>query len=255
MSWGPREVARALDLPPGYTLVSLRERGDAFKHGLESAATAGAGTLVWVGRYDLVEFAVVLEPDEPLATARRAFFAGMNAMADAIAAHAPPEREVSFVWPDTVQFDRQLLGGARLGWPQGCAEDEVPAWLVFGVMLRAADMARLEAAMLSGDMSLTSTGFELVETEAMVGSFARHLMTGFDQWNESGFGPVAANYLARLSKGEFSGARGIDRNGDLLTRVEGSASPVRTSLLEGLSRCAWYDPGRGGPGSAATKPC
>ena len=35
------------------------------------AAKEGAGTLVWVGRFDLVEFAVVLEPDEPLATARR----------------------------------------------------------------------------------------------------------------------------------------------------------------------------------------
>lgn len=250
MSWGPGEVARALDLPPGYTLVSLRERGDAFKHGLEIAAEAGAGTLIWVGRYDLVEFSVVLEPDEPLVSARRAFFAGMNAVADAIAAHAPPEREVSFVWPDTVLFDHQLLGGARLGWPQDCADDQVPAWLVFGVMLRAADMAHLEAAMFSGDMSLTSAGFELAETEAMVGSFARHLMTGFDQWNETGFDPVAANYLSRLSRTDTSGVRRIDRNGDLLTRTEGSAPPVRKSLLEGLSRCAWYDLGRGGPGTA-----
>ncbi len=254
MSWGPEAVAQALDLPPGYTLVSLRERGDAFKHGLGLAADAGAGTLIYVGRYDLVEFAVVLEPDEPLASARRAFFAGMNAVADAIAAHAPPEREVSFVWPDTILFDRQLLGGARLGWPQDCDEDQVPAWLVFGVMLRAADMADLEAAMFSGDMSLASAGFELVDTEAMVGSFARHLMTGFDQWNESGFDPVAANYLLRLSKGETSGTRRIDRNGDLLTKVEAGASPVRAGLLQGLSRSAWYNPERGGPGAALT-PC
>ncbi len=252
MSWGPGEVARALDLPPGYTPVSLRERGDAFKHGLEIAEKAGAGTLVWVGRYDLVEFAVVLEPEEPLMTARRAFFAGMNAVADAIAAHAPPEREVSFVWPDTVLFDRQVLGGVRLGWPQDCAEDQVPAWLVFGVMLRAADMADLEAAMFSGDMSLSSAGFELVETEAMAGSFARHLMTGFDQWNESGFGPVAANYLSRLTRSSASGVRRIDRNGDLLTKVEGSAPPLRASLLQGLSRSAWYDPERGGPATALT---
>ena len=88
-----------LDLPPGYTLVALRELGDAFSHACEIAAEAGAGTLVWVRRYDLVEFAVVLEPDEPLRSARRAFFAGMNALADAIAAHRPPEREVTFDWP------------------------------------------------------------------------------------------------------------------------------------------------------------
>ena len=101
-----------LDLPPGYTLVALREYGDAFAHGCKIAGEAGAGTLVWVRRYDLVEFAVVLEPAEPLTSARRAFFAGMNAAADAIAVHCPPERDVAFVWPDTILFDGGLLGGA-----------------------------------------------------------------------------------------------------------------------------------------------
>ena len=46
-----------------YGEVALRELGDAFAHGCDIAAEAGAGTLVWVRRYDLVEFAVVLEPD------------------------------------------------------------------------------------------------------------------------------------------------------------------------------------------------
>src|SRR6476620_10178562 len=136
------DLEQALDLPPGYTLVALREAGDAFAHGCEIAEEAGAGTLVWVRRYDLVEFAVVLEPNEPLKSARRALFAGMNALADAIAAHCPPERDVNFDWPDTVMFDGGLLGGARLGWPQDCAETEVPPWLVFGVILRAAEMAQ-----------------------------------------------------------------------------------------------------------------
>ena len=64
-------LEQTLDLPPGYTLVALRELGDAFAHGCQIAAEAGAGTLVWVRRYDLVEFAVVLEPNEPLKSARR----------------------------------------------------------------------------------------------------------------------------------------------------------------------------------------
>src|ERR1700704_2176367 len=98
------DVEQKLDLPPGYTLVALRELGDAFAHGCAIAAEAGAGTLVWVRRYDLVEFAVVLEPDEPLVSARRAFFAGMNAIADAIAAHCPPERGGSFGWAGAVLF-------------------------------------------------------------------------------------------------------------------------------------------------------
>ena len=66
------EAEQTLDLPPGYALVALRELGDAFAHGCEIAAKSGAGTLIWVRRYDLVEFAVVLEPGEPLMSARRA---------------------------------------------------------------------------------------------------------------------------------------------------------------------------------------
>ena len=176
------DTEQTLDLPPGYTLVALRELGDAFAHACEIAAEAGAGTLVWVRRYDLVEFAVVLEPDEPLRSARRALFAGMNALADAIAAHCPPEREVTFDWPDAVRFDAGLLGGGRLAWPKACAEDEVPAWLVFGVILRAAAMAHVPEVQAAAGVSLLSEGFEMVETDAIIESFSRHFMTAFDRW-------------------------------------------------------------------------
>ena len=63
--------APQLDLPPPYRLITLREVGDAFAHACAIAADEGAGTLVYVGRFDLAEFAVVLEPDEPLRLARR----------------------------------------------------------------------------------------------------------------------------------------------------------------------------------------
>jgi biotin-(acetyl-CoA carboxylase) ligase len=242
------EAERALDLPPGYTPVLLRESGDAFAHGLTIAVQAGAGTLVSVGRYDLVELAVVLEPAEPLVSARRALFVGMNATADAIAAHCPPEREVNFAWPDSVIYDGGLLGGVRLGWPEDCAETDVPAWLVLGVMLRAVDLVSIEPGAMPGTVSLMGEGFEMVQTEAIVGSFARHLMIGFDQWNEAGFDPVASNYLTRLSKHKAGERRSIDRNGDLLISAPFDiGAAARTSLLDGLSRATWYDPGLRGP--------
>jgi hypothetical protein len=241
-------VEQTLDLPPGYTLVALREAGDAFAHGCAIAAAAGAGTLVWVRRYDLVEFAVVLEPDEPLVSARRAFFAGMNAVADAIAAHCPPEREVKFDWPDAILFDEGLLGGARLGWPADCAEDEVPAWLVFAVILRAADMAHISEVQAASGVSLLSEGFEMIDTDAIIESFARHLMTAFDRWNERGFEAIARDYLDRLAARGEGERRGIDGNGDLLVRAPvGKEPPQRSSLVEALGRAAWYDPQARGP--------
>jgi hypothetical protein len=244
----PGETEQTLDLPPGYTLVALRELGDAFAHGCDIAAEAGAGTLVWVRRYDLVEFAVVLEPNEPLKSARRAFFAGMNAVADAIAAHCPPEREVSFDWPDTVRFDAGLLGGARLGWPMDCAEPEVPAWLVFGVLLRAADMAHVPEMQAATGVSLLSEGFELPDTDAIIESFTRHLMTAFDRWNERGFEAIARDYLERLPKRKAGERRGIDINGDLLVSLPaGGGPPERTSLVDALAKANWYDPQSRGP--------
>src|SRR5215212_10188171 len=128
--------APALDLPPPFRLVTLREVGDAFAHACGIAAQEGAGSLVHVGRFDLAEFAVVLEPEEPLRTARRALYAGMTALADALAAHAPPEKPIAIVWPDAIRVDGGLVGGGRLGWPTDAADDDVPAWLVFGGMIR-----------------------------------------------------------------------------------------------------------------------
>jgi biotin-(acetyl-CoA carboxylase) ligase len=242
------DVEQTLDLPPGYTLVALREVGDAFAHGCSIAAEAGAGTLVWVRRYDLVEFAVVLEPDEPLMSARRAFLAGMNAAADAIAAHCPPEREVSFGWPDAIQFDGGLLGGGRLGWPKDCGEDEVPAWLVFGIILRAADMAHIEEVQAAASVSLLSEGFEMIDTDAIIASFARHLMTAFDRWNERGFEAIARDYLKRLPTRKAGERRTIDLNGDLLVAPPaGRGSPDRTGLVDALARADWYDPQARGP--------
>ena len=242
------DVEQTLDLPPGYTLVALRELGDAFAHGREIAASSGAGTLVWVRRYDLVEFAVVLEPDEPLSSARRAFFAGMNALGDAIAAHCPPERDVNFEWPDAIRFDGGLLGGARLGWPADCAEDAVPEWLVFGVILRAADMAHIEEVQAASGVSMLGEGFEMVDTDAIIESFSRHLMTAFDRWNERGFEAIARDYLERLPRRGDGERRAIDVNGDLLVRhATGKAPPERTSLLDALARAGWYDPHARGP--------
>ena len=150
----------ALDLPPPFRLITLREVGDAFAHAASVAAEAGAGTLVYVGRFDLAEFAVVLEPEEPLETARRALYAGLVALADALAAHAPPERPISFDWPDAVRVNGGLVGGARLGWPQGAPENKPPAWLVFGAMIRTVAMGEDEPGLRPLSAALEEEGFE-----------------------------------------------------------------------------------------------
>jgi biotin-(acetyl-CoA carboxylase) ligase len=235
-----------LDLPPGFRLIALREAGDAFAHAKAVAVQEGAGTVVHVGRFDLAEFALVLEPDEPLRTARRALYAGSAALADALAAFAPPERPIEFVWPDTVRVDGGLVGGVRLAWPEGATEAAVPDWLVFGVMIRTVAMGEGEPGLRPLSAALDEEGFDDVGAGRLVESFTRHLMVAVDAWKEAGFGAVAKSYLERLAR-EAGVRRGIDDNGDLLIWRATKSGVERRALLQELARVAWFDPTRGGP--------
>jgi biotin-(acetyl-CoA carboxylase) ligase len=242
-----RTAARpALDLPPLYRLVTLREVGDAFAYAKAIAAEEGAGTLVYVGRFDLVEFAVVLEPDEPLRSARRAFYAGCAALADALAVCAPPEKPIAFDWPDAIRVDGGLVGGARLAWPAAAAEDDPADWLVFGAMIRTVHMDADDAGLYPFAAALEDEGFADAGSGRLVESFARHFMAAVDAWQEHGFGEVAKSYLPRLPP-EKGVRRDIDDNGDLLVRRPGRTEAERRSLISALAAPSWLDPATGGP--------
>lgn len=251
MSSGPRDASppsrsSGILLPPPYSLTALREVGDAFAHATAVAPKQGAGTLVYVGRFDLAEFAVVLEPDEPLRTARRAFYAGMVALADAIAAFAPPDMPVEFVWPDAVRVNLGLVGGGRLGWPANADENEPPDWLVFGAMIRTASAD--DAGLQAWSTALDQEGFTDFAASALVESFARHLMVATDTWQEKGFGAVAREYLQRLPV-ESGLRRDIDETGDLMLRRAGKLDVERRKLVPSLATPSWLDPATRGPKS------
>jgi biotin-(acetyl-CoA carboxylase) ligase len=235
----------ALDLPPPFRAVALREVGDAFAHACGIAAEAGAGTLVHVGRFDLAEFAVILEPEEPLRAARRALHAGMAALADALAVHAPPEKPITFDWPDAIRVDGGLVGGGRLGWPHGAAENKRPDWLVFGASIRTVAMGEEEAGLHPLAATLEDEGFDL-GAQRLLESFARHFMVALDAWQQDGFDEVAKNYLARLAP-EKGVRRAIDVNGDLLVRRAGKTALDRHPLVPALATPSWLDPATGGP--------
>lgn len=259
----------ALDLPPFYSAIALRERGDAFTHAQAIAAEQGAGTLVWVRRFDTVEFAVVLEPDEPLASARRALYAGMNAAGDALAAHCPPEKPLAFTWPDMILLDGGILGGARLAWPEGVAETATPDWLVLGLVLRitvpqtraaGGSLLGLSAAPvrdragghaldvnLTRGTSLEIEGFAMMDGAQIINGFTRHFMVQVDRWGEKGFRGIGEDFLARLPE-DKTVRRGIDVDGDLLIRrLQAAVTPERQSLIEALRTPQWRDPETGDP--------
>ena len=235
---------RSLDLPPPFRLVGLRESGDAFAYATAHARELGAGSLVFVGRFDLAEFAVVLEPEEPLAKARRSFYAGMGALADALSALAPPETPIAIEWPDAVEIDRGLVGGGRLAWPPGADEDEVPDWLVFGAMIRLVWL-RAEPAVHPQATALAEEGFGIIDAGRLAEGFARHLMVAIDRWQEGDLHTIAQDYEARLRPARGV-RRSIDGDGDL--RLERPGEPVEClALRAALAAASWLDPDTGVP--------
>jgi biotin-(acetyl-CoA carboxylase) ligase len=235
-----------IDLPPPFTLVRLRESDDAFAHACRIAPESGAGTLAYVGRFDLAEFAVVIEPDEALRTARRAFYAGMVAVTDALRAYAPPNKTVSIDWPDAVRIDGGLVGGGQMGWPSAASEDELPQWLVFGAMIRTVAMTDQSPGVHPLASALDEEGFDDAGAVQVTESFARHLMRAFDRWRVEGFDTIAREYLSRLTRERQTLSR-IDDNGDLLTRRLGTDKVERSGLAKALGKPSWLDPKLGGP--------
>jgi hypothetical protein len=237
---------RSLDLPPPYDLVTLRESGDAFARATTIAGESGAGTLVWVRRFDVAEFSVVLEPEEPLRTARRAFYVGMNALADALAAHAPPERPIAFDWPDAIRVDGVLVGGGRLGWLAGASEEDVPDWLVFGAIVRTAVMRAGDPGLRPLLGSLEELGFEGIDPGELLASFARYFLAGLHDLREIGFAPGGKRWTERMARAG-AGRHAIAENGDLLAFDASGRKAERRSLVEALAVPTWRDPKTGMP--------
>ena len=239
----PFRTADALDLPPAFTLITIRESGDAFEHATKRP-DKDAGTLVWARRFQLAEFAVVLEPVEPVAEARLVFFAAMNALADTLAVHCPPEKPVAFDWPDTLLLDGGVLGGGRLAWSDRCGEAETPDWLVFGAMLRTAGHYRTEPGEWTQGVALGEEGIWDVQPAEIVESFTRHLMSALHNWTEFGSRHEVARWMDRLQKPAGSNAY-LDEAGNLCTERGGHQD--KHQFAEALAKPSWLDPKTGEP--------
>jgi hypothetical protein len=229
-----------LDLPPAFREVTLREAGDAFGHAQKIAAKEGAGTLVWVRRFDIAEFAVVLEPEEPLAAARRSHywrFARCSTRSPSTrrrrstsvssgptrswwTAGSSPARNSP--GPRAPTRSRRRLGSSSARWsaPQSWARES-----------RAPVPTRRRWRKKA---STSSAPGRLIET------FARHLLSWIDVWQTDGFLPVAKHYLERLPADE-SVERSIDGLGDLLTRRKGKLDTTKQQLVPALKKRDWYD--------------
>jgi Biotin/lipoate A/B protein ligase family len=234
--------SQELVVPPPFRPLTLHD-GDAFGHACANAIGLGVGALVFAGRFDVAEFAVVLETDERLTTARLAFCAGMVALYDAIASLAPPRKLIAIEWPDAIRINGALVGGGRLAWPAGVDEHAAPEWLVFGAAIRTAAVSG--PCIDPATTTLEAEGFDVSRPECLVEKFARHLLAADDRLREIGFTAVAKAYVSRLARRR--GVRhDLAENGDLVMSLKDGPAE-RRALVPMLATPQWVDARCGGP--------
>ncbi|WP_043752037.1 biotin/lipoate--protein ligase family protein [Methylobacterium nodulans] len=238
-------AASRLMLPPPFTLVTLGAGACAHAEACRRAAAEdAAGTLVFAADGSVIEAALVLAPEEPLALARRVFLIGMGALADALGSHAPPDKPIAIAWPDTLRFDGARLGGGRLAWPKDCAEEAVPDWLVFSAMLIASKRHAGDPGLTPESTSLEEEGFPREAACLIVESFAQYVMKGLSVLEEDGFARGAERYRTFLTAPP--GERlALTDSGDAL--ASSGAGTRLLSLRSALDVAAWLDPATGAP--------
>ncbi len=230
-----------LSLPPAFRLKTLREAGDAFTHA-QAIAQEGAGTLVWARHFHLVDFALVLEPEAPLAQAKLAFYAAMNAVADALSLPCPPEKPIAFEWPGAILIDGGLAGGCRLALPGDAPETEPPAWMVFGAMIRLSAPAGEETGRWQRGTALEEEGFEEFSSRAFIESASRYLLSAMHEFEERGPQPGMIRYLQRLKQ---DGAEQLKLSA--CGGIETAKGHVIRPFTDVLGCPAWLDPATGEP--------
>jgi hypothetical protein len=188
-------------------------------------------------RFDFAEFAVVLEPNEPLSSARRIVYAGLLALRDAVAMQALPRCQIGFAWPEAIHVDGGLVGGARLARPAGCAEHEVPDWLVVGGIQRLVGTGARDPD--SRPTVLDEAGFDDLDSGQRVASCAISLSPSAPG-GTTHFRMAATRYLKHLLQ-EEDGVPELDDNGDLLLARTGRRQRDPPSLTEALASSVWVD--------------
>ncbi|MBQ2262197.1 MAG: biotin/lipoate--protein ligase family protein [Loktanella sp.] len=225
-------------LPPPFRLHPATGP-DVLAQAVALAPEHGAGTLICHAGPDLLAFAVVLEPEQKLAEAQMAFPLGMVALADALAAHCPPERSVRLVWPDELRYDKARLGGGRFAIAPGTGPDDVPDWLVFAAELIADRDHLPDPGRFPESTSLTEETFDA--SEDIIATFASYMMLYFDRWAHDGLDAVTNRYLMRIDPPLLRGVRRLE--GDQLVEITPAGAAKRSApLLEALNGSGWRGP-------------
>ncbi len=209
-----------LSLPPAFRAIAAGATADVLSIARAMAAEgADPGRFVWAERDDRADCAVVLAPEAPLADSLLVAYVAMVAIGNSLGALLPPVVPVVFGWPDRIVLNGAPIGGIRLRAAATDGPDAVPAWMVVGCTLALKTPADGDEPGHAPDRTtLAQEGGGDLTATALLEGFARHFLNWINRWQEDGFAPVKAAWLARAA-GHGPANQGMETTGPWADRT------------------------------------
>ena len=121
---------------------------------------------------------------------------------EALAAVSPPQMPISLDWPDAIRVDGVLVGGGRLGWPDGAPEEQEPEWLVLRPC--SGPLSSKLQILVCGPWAERSRSLasRRLDIGSLLESFARHLLADFHALAEDGFEAIQQQHRMHRTDGQ-----------------------------------------------------
>ena len=190
-------MTEQLHLPPIYKAIILAESGeDARAHAGRLAAAGGeAGLFVWRPAETIIEWAILLRPEEDAAKILPVVLVASLALLDAVGTAGPPAVASDLVWPAGLRINSGLAGGIALDLAPG----ESPEWAVVSAILRKTGDPGAEGGERPDVTSLSDEGFAHMADRNLLEAFARHFLVWMDRWEDQGLPAIARHWLHRAT--------------------------------------------------------
>ena len=226
-------------LPPLLTAEKVSKDIDVFQKAISSAKTSETGTVFYSEKNEMVDIAILLNPEVNQKKCNHMIYVLTVAIGDAIGALAPPEVMVTYSFPGYIYLNKGEAGAVSFAIDYQKQDDQVPEWLVLSFKLKIKEIGDMKQDHPDPDItSLETEGAGFISRTRLIESVCRHFLAWLNQWEEEGFAPVVKMWNQRiehekdikLTNGQKAKFITIDENGYAI--VEKDTKKIFLSPLE-----------------------
>jgi biotin-(acetyl-CoA carboxylase) ligase len=208
-------------LPPAFQLVGLDREVAAFERAVRAAPRGiEDGTVYWSARDDLLDMALVLEPELASLPTLDAVYLLAVATCEALGRLVPPTAAAACAWPGDLLLAGARVGGMRAGMAPTADPAAPPPWLVLGLCLQLADVP-------GGDLpdrtSLAAQGAGEITAPALLDAVCERFLRWAGRWREDGPASLYAAWNRRCYRCGETGM--LTLHGEPIPGVIGGLDP------------------------------